>query len=183
MSFLTGGSHRRDRWRSQRHRESKENTSGSTAAWWQVRPSSGANLFKDLFAGIRDIVGGRSRTTKRTLRRREGYRASRTAAAGPGGGGQRRRGCRPRLRGPRPEQRHAHGVCERNSRRGRVGKSPDRASPESRVYTTATSWGGGNASRRAAASARASRRPASSARADGSVEKQSRSSRSPARST
>jgi uncharacterized protein YbjQ (UPF0145 family) len=29
----------------------------------------GANLFKDLFAGIRDIVGGRSATYERELRR------------------------------------------------------------------------------------------------------------------
>jgi uncharacterized protein YbjQ (UPF0145 family) len=29
----------------------------------------GANIFKDLFAGIRDIVGGRSATYERELRR------------------------------------------------------------------------------------------------------------------
>lgn len=29
----------------------------------------GANLFKDLFAGIRDLVGGRSATYERELRR------------------------------------------------------------------------------------------------------------------
>ena len=31
--------------------------------------SMGANIFKDLFAGIRDIVGGRSATYERELRR------------------------------------------------------------------------------------------------------------------
>src|SRR5262249_44554114 len=48
------------------------------------------------------------------------------------------------------------------------------------VYTTATSWGGGLASRRAAATALARRRAASSARPVGRLEKQRRSSRSPA---
>ena len=34
----------------------------------------GANIFKDLFAGIRDIVGGRSATYERELRRARGWR-------------------------------------------------------------------------------------------------------------
>lgn len=42
----------------------------------------GANIFKDLFAGIRDIVGGRSATDERELRRaRELAMAELTLAA------------------------------------------------------------------------------------------------------
>ncbi len=56
----------------------------------------GANVFKDLFAGIRDIVGGRSATYERELQR--AWRAGR--AGRPHGRECRRRG-RPRLRGSR----------------------------------------------------------------------------------
>jgi uncharacterized protein YbjQ (UPF0145 family) len=33
----------------------------------------GANIFKDLFAGVRDIVGGRSATYERELQRARGF--------------------------------------------------------------------------------------------------------------
>lgn len=76
----------------------------------------GANLFKDLFAGIRDIVGGRSATYERELQkaREVALHELKERAAELGGqcGGRHR----PRLRGARRRQRHAHGVGERHGR-------------------------------------------------------------------
>jgi hypothetical protein len=54
----------------------------------------GANLFKDLFAGIRDLVGGRSATYERARSERRGRHRS-------------------GLRGARPEQRDADGLRQR----------------------------------------------------------------------
>jgi uncharacterized protein YbjQ (UPF0145 family) len=67
----------------------------------------GANIFKDLFAGIRDIIGGRSAPTKELARARE--IAFEELKERPGAGGQRRGGHRHRLRGGGPEWQHADG--------------------------------------------------------------------------
>ncbi len=42
----------------------------------------GANIFRDFFASIRDIVGGRSAAYEKELAQGQGYRARRNARAG-----------------------------------------------------------------------------------------------------
>lgn len=54
----------------------------------------GANIFKDLFAGIRDIVGGRSGTYERELEKATRHRIGRTTTTRCGTGCQ----CRSRYR-------------------------------------------------------------------------------------
>jgi len=75
----------------------------------------GANMFKDLFAGLRDMVGGRSATYERELQRAR-HRPGRNGSAGRPTRGQRRSRCRSRLRGSGPGQRHADGLGLRHRR-------------------------------------------------------------------
>ena len=74
----------------------------------------GANIFKDMFAGIRDLVGGRSATYERELgrARKVGPRRDVPGRAGPGR--QRRDRHRPGLRGARCQPGHADGHGQRN---------------------------------------------------------------------
>jgi uncharacterized protein YbjQ (UPF0145 family) len=50
------------------------------------RPSLGANIFRDLFAGIRDIVGGRSAAYEQELRKAKSIALEETITMGSGGG-------------------------------------------------------------------------------------------------
>ena len=69
----------------------------------------GANIFKDLFAGIRDLVGGRSAVYERELQRARKLALTELQERAQELGSERRCRRRPRLRGARGEQRHAHG--------------------------------------------------------------------------
>ncbi len=85
----------------------------------------GANIFKDLFAGIRDIIGGRC----------------------PGPGCQRRGRHRHRLRGGGAERQHADGQHQRHRRGGvRPLSSPckpaPRADPEIGFFVGVFHWSG-----------------------------------------
>ena len=79
----------------------------------------GANVFKDMFAGIRDLVGGRSGTYEKELQRARDIALQGTRGTCAGTRSQRRGWRGPRLRGSRREERHAHGFSERH--RGRRG--------------------------------------------------------------
>ncbi len=74
----------------------------------------GANIFRDLFAGIRDIVGGRSAAYEKELRAREGPGDSGNDRAGAGAWRQRRHRHRSRLRDGRARRIDADGQRERN---------------------------------------------------------------------
>ena len=70
----------------------------------------GANIFRDLFASVRDIVGGRSATYEKGSPRRVSWRSSEMRQKAVGARGQRGRRRGPRLRSARAGQRHAHGL-------------------------------------------------------------------------
>ena len=74
----------------------------------------GANIFKDLFAGIRDIVGGRSATYERELRRAREMAMDGSQAGRRRAGRQRRSRDRHRLRNGRHERQHADGHRQRH---------------------------------------------------------------------
>ena len=76
----------------------------------------GANMFKDLFAGIRDIVGGRSATYERELRRARDIAIGRDEDRGLRNGCERRGGSRHRLRNRRWQRQHADGDRQRHRR-------------------------------------------------------------------
>ena len=80
----------------------------------------GANVFKDLFASVRDIVGGRSATYEKELQRAREIALAELQERAASIGAQRRRRRRPRLRSARPGQQHADGVRERHGGRRRV---------------------------------------------------------------
>ena len=85
----------------------------------------GANVFRDFFASVRDVVGGRAGAYERVLR------TARDAAIEETGGRGARQGCgcrgrrRPGLRGDRQGGQHADGLGERYG--GEAGLSADRA--------------------------------------------------------
>ena len=83
----------------------------------------GANIFKDLFAGIRDIVGGRSASVRG--RAAQGARDRPQRARQPGDPARRQRGGRHRHRLRDGRARAAHADGHRVGDGGQV--SPDRA--------------------------------------------------------
>ena len=76
----------------------------------------GANAFRDMFAGIRDIVGGRSAAYERELQRAKDLAIKEMPARAPGHGSQRRHRHRLRLRDRGPELLDADGHGERDGR-------------------------------------------------------------------
>ena len=77
----------------------------------------GANIFKDLFAGIRDIVGGRSATYERELRRAREMAMAEIKQSAAEMGANAVVGDRHRLRDRRHQRQHADGHRQRH--RGR----------------------------------------------------------------
>jgi uncharacterized protein YbjQ (UPF0145 family) len=69
----------------------------------------GANIFRDLFANIRDIVGGRSAAYEQELRRAKELAVQEMAQQAAALGGERRPGRRSRLRNDRSQRQHADG--------------------------------------------------------------------------
>ena len=80
----------------------------------------GANIFKDVFAGIRDIVGGRSATYERELRRARDIAMEEMKTVGRRAGRQRGGRRRPRLRDRRRQRQHADGHRQRHGGRAAV---------------------------------------------------------------
>lgn len=84
----------------------------------------GANVFKDLFAGIRDIIGGRSGAYEKELARAREIAfdelKERAAALGGQYGGRHRH----RLRGGGAKRQHADGQHQRHRRAGLSLRSP-----------------------------------------------------------
>ena len=74
----------------------------------------GANIFKDLFAGIRDIVGGRSATYERELRRARDIAMEELKTSAAEMGANAVVGDRPRLRDGRRQRQHADGHRQRD---------------------------------------------------------------------
>ncbi len=85
----------------------------------------GANLFKDLFAGIRDLVGGRSATYERELQLRKRHRARRTPGACRKLGSQCRGRSRSGLRGLRAGQWDVDGLGEWHGGGRRIERTDD----------------------------------------------------------
>ena len=82
----------------------------------------GANAFRDMFAGIRDIVGGRSAAYERELQRAKDLADQRNGRASPGHRSQRRHRHRPRLRDRGPKWLNADGNGKRDGRRRDVAQ-------------------------------------------------------------
>ena len=113
-------------------------TPASKAAASSATPASspgeailGANIFKDLFAGIRDIVGGRSATYERELRIGPRHRRGGAEAGGRRAGRQRRGRRRHRLRDRGRQRQHAHGERQRHGGGGGVGRNRPRGACQS----------------------------------------------------
>ena len=78
----------------------------------------GANIFRDFFAGIRDIVGGRSHAYEKELQRAPRDRPRRDGGRGPSERRRRRGRHRSRLRGRGEGRQHAHGHRQRHGGKG-----------------------------------------------------------------
>ena len=76
----------------------------------------GANIFKDLFAGIRDIVGGRSGAYEEELRRAQDIALGELEDRARSMGANACDRCGPRLRDGRSEWQHADGQRKRHGR-------------------------------------------------------------------
>ena len=74
----------------------------------------GANVFRDMFAAVRDVVGGRSATYERGLAEAREIAMSEMQKKAQDLGATAVNRHRSRLRSPWPEQRHADGLGQRN---------------------------------------------------------------------
>jgi hypothetical protein len=81
----------------------------------------GANVFRDIFAGITDIIGGRSGAYEASLGEARETALRELEERARGDGRECRRGRRSRLRG---HQQHAHGVGERHRRDAALRRMP-----------------------------------------------------------
>ena len=102
----------------------------------------GANLFKDLFASIRDVVGGRSAAYEEELRKARTLALDELSDEASRLGGQRHRRRGPRLRGNRTKRQHADGERLGHGGRDRL-KIESQGRPEARILqvTPPTSLG------------------------------------------
>ena len=83
----------------------------------------GANIFRDLFAAVRDIVGGQAGAYEKVLKDARDVAVGEMTERGGEPGRQCRRRRRPRLRGVGRARLHAHGIGQRDGGGGRIGPS------------------------------------------------------------
>ena len=100
----------------------------------------GANVLKDFFAGIRDIVGGRSGTYERELQKAREIALKELEQRAAEAGGQCRGGCGLGLRSAGAGQWHVDGVCQRDRRGGRVNDGTQSCFVQMHIFSQLRNW-------------------------------------------